>query len=266
MDATLTARQMMAGAMQQPATHCSRAGVERVLSWLIGRHATRRFTTIIAFLLTGLAAAAAITAKQSGGGTGRRRCARRGAAHDGPLPQGGRLVPLSHGDTYYIVDGPDNPGPLVVLVHGFIGSSAYFKWLSDELVAGGRRVLRYDLMGRGRSSFDGSPHTESAFSAQLAELIYSLGAAHGANEQIDLLGYSMGGAIASKFAATFPAKLRSLVLVAPVGTRAMSIPAAVFAVLRLPILAGLLLRRLVCSASSLQGKDEWEQPDVSGTA
>jgi pimeloyl-ACP methyl ester carboxylesterase len=176
---------------------------------------------------------------------------------------GGKFAPLSHGATYYIIDGQDQPGPLVVLVHGFVGSSAYFKWLSDELVAGGRRVLRYDLMGRGRSEFDGSPQTEKAFSAQLVELLYSLGADYGANEQIDLLGYSMGGAIAAKFAATYPEKLRSLVLVAPVGTHELSLPALSFPFLRVPVIPALVVRMIV-SASSLVDKSEWESPGLPG--
>jgi hypothetical protein len=112
-----------------------------------------------------------------------------------PVPLCGHHVSLSCGKTYYVVDGRENKGPLVVMVHGFVGSSHYFRFLSAELVKQGRRVLRFDLMGRGRSSFDGFPLTDGAFAGQLAELLFALdGHELGAQGPIDLIGYSMGGA------------------------------------------------------------------------
>ena len=61
------------------------------------------------------------------------------------LPSGtSRLVQLSHGSTMCCIDGDDNPGRLVVLVHGFSGSSGYFEFLA-ECLARSRRVLRFDL-------------------------------------------------------------------------------------------------------------------------
>ena len=62
------------------------------------------------------------------------------------LPSGtSRLVQLSQGSTWCCIDGDDNPGRLVVLVHGFSGSSGYFEFLA-ECLARSRRVLRFDLM------------------------------------------------------------------------------------------------------------------------
>ena len=80
-------------------------------------------------------------------------------------------------------------GALVVLIHGLVGSSAYFEYLKDELVLMGCQVLIYDIYGRGHSDpCEGSPHTESLFASQLAELLYALGFG---DEPIDLVGYSM---------------------------------------------------------------------------
>ena len=119
------------------------------------------------------------------------------------LPSGtSRLVQLSQGSTWCCIDGDDNPGRLVVLVHGFSGSSGYFEFLAECLARsnGRRRVLRFDLYGRGGSSCTGAPHTPRLFAGQLAELLFAL-KEHG---PIDLVGYSMGGAIAAQFAAAYP--------------------------------------------------------------
>jgi pimeloyl-ACP methyl ester carboxylesterase len=142
------------------------------------------------------------------------------------LPSGtSRLVQLSQGSTWCCIDGDDNPGRLVVLVHGFSGSSGYFEFLAECLARsnGRRRVLRFDLYGRGGSSCTGAPHTPRLFAGQLAELLFAL-KEHG---PIDLVGYSMGGAIAAQFAAAYPDTVASLALLAPGGAPSMrkSIPA-----------------------------------------
>ena len=122
-------------------------------------------------------------------------------ANRSSLPHGGRIVQLSHGMPHYILDGPTRResssvgstykehGALVVLIHGLVGSSAYFEYLKDELVLMGCQVLIYDIYGRGHSDpCEGIPHTESLFASQRAELLYALGFG---DEPIDLGGYSM---------------------------------------------------------------------------
>ena len=124
-----------------------------------------------------------------------------------------QLISLSRGSVCYEYRAPPlSKGPLVVLVHGFVGSHAYFQALSDGLVAMGRRVLRYDNYGRGHSSWDGSQQNLGLFVGQLAELLFALGE----EEPIDLVGYSQGGAIAAHFSKTFPRRIRSLALLSPV--------------------------------------------------
>src|SRR6185295_2517104 len=62
----------------------------------------------------------------------------------------GKFVALPAGVTHYELTGPDT-GRVVVLVHGF--SVPYYIWDSSvvALNKAGRRVLRYDLFGRGLS-------------------------------------------------------------------------------------------------------------------
>lgn len=128
-----------------------------------------------------------------------------------PLPANGSIIVLSHGETFVQVDGVANIGPWVVLVHGNTGSSWYFQKLALELAGRGRRVLRYDLYGRGWSACNGFPHTRHLFTGQLAEVLF----AHGITEPFDLVGYSIGGQIALLFASLYASRLRTLVVISP---------------------------------------------------
>jgi len=187
------------------------------------------------------------------------RYRRRQARCEAPLPAGGAYIELAHGRCHYIVEGHRNSGPLVVLVHGFVGSSSYMRFLAAELET--RRVLRFDLWGRGWSDHPDAPHTAALFAAQLSSLLFALGEAG----PIDLVGYSMGGCVVAKFAACHAARLRSLVLLAPAGTRGM--PAVLRNLLpliaRLPLLPEVLAPLKFCSAAQFEAgeRGEWQDPD-----
>ena len=130
---------------------------------------------------------------------------------------GGSLATLPHGYTHYKIEEATDGGRtknLVVLVHGFTGSSEYFEPIVSFLVnIKGRRVLTYDLFGRGHSECRGADQTADLFASQLAGLLFHLGE----TRPIDLVGYSMGGIIATRFAACWPQRVRSLILLAPAG-------------------------------------------------
>jgi pimeloyl-ACP methyl ester carboxylesterase len=99
-------------------------------------------------------------------------------------------------------------GEPFVLVHGFTGSS--LDWTDVvEALAARRRVVTFDHRGHGES-----PHfaaeAEYSFEALLddfATLVDEL-----ALERFDLLGHSMGGMVALRYALERPARVRSLVL------------------------------------------------------
>lgn len=116
-----------------------------------------------------------------------------------------KLIELSNGNTHYIIDAPKNilnkinfdslkdfksysNKPLIVLIHGFAGSSDYFNYLNDYLVKKNRIILRIDLIGRGLSECKDLPHTSELFSSQICEILYKLDY----HDKIDLIGYSMG--------------------------------------------------------------------------
>ncbi len=129
----------------------------------------------------------------------------------------GSFVQLAGGYTHYQMDGPTG-GTAVVLVHGF--SAGYFVWEPTfaALVAAGRRVLRYDLFGRGFSDRPRRPQNLELFTAQLSELLDVLGL-----RQVDLVGLSMGGPVATAFAVNALGRVRRLVLIDPVAAEAVQL-------------------------------------------
>lgn len=124
----------------------------------------------------------------------------------------GQIAQLSQGATHYLWSGPPD-GPVAVCVHGLTTPSQAWAGVADGLAAMGYRVLRYDLYGRGYSDRPGGRQDRAFFLRQLEDLLSD----QGVTENITLLGYSMGGAIASAFAVTAPGRLRRLILIAPAG-------------------------------------------------
>ncbi|CUH99250.1 alpha/beta fold hydrolase [Leisingera aquaemixtae] len=124
----------------------------------------------------------------------------------------GAFARLSGGLTHYRWQGPLR-GPVAVCVHGLTTPSYVWNGIARGLAAMGYRVLTYDLYGRGCSDRPGGPQDSAFFLTQLEELL----ADQEAGEDITLIGYSMGGAIATAFAAAHPGRLRELILLAPAG-------------------------------------------------
>jgi 3-oxoadipate enol-lactonase len=112
----------------------------------------------------------------------------------------GRL-PVNEGELYFETAGVGDP---VVFLHGF-GLDLRMWDPQFEAFQSRFRVIRYDLRGFGRSSLPPvSPH---AHEDDLNTLLLHLGAvpAH-------VVGLSMGGRMALRFAAVYPQSIRSLVL------------------------------------------------------
>jgi 2-succinyl-6-hydroxy-2,4-cyclohexadiene-1-carboxylate synthase len=95
-----------------------------------------------------------------------------------------------------------------VLVHGFTGSRDDFRDVLGELARHGRTIAP-DQRGHGGSTNTGRPegYTLERLVADLAGLLDAL-----AIERCDLLGHSLGGMVAMRFALAHPARVASLVL------------------------------------------------------
>ncbi len=124
----------------------------------------------------------------------------------------GQFAELSRGRTHYRWSGPVN-GPIAVCIHGLTTPSYVFAGTERSLAALGYRVLTYDLYGRGYSDRVSGRQTIDFLLRQLRDLLEN----QGIDEPLTLVGFSMGGALATAFAAEEGKRIRSLVLIAPAG-------------------------------------------------
>lgn len=126
----------------------------------------------------------------------------------------GRFATLSQGTTHYRWIGPTR-GPIAVCVHGLTTPSFVWEGIARRLSEAGYRVLIYDLYGRGYSDRPPGRQNRDFFLRQLDDLLGN----QGIEDDFTLIGYSMGGAIATAFAEANPGRLRQLILIAPAGIR-----------------------------------------------
>lgn len=128
----------------------------------------------------------------------------------------GQFVNLSDGRVHYQwlgADAEESVGPAVVFVHGFSTPSYVWAGLLEPFTKAKRRILVYDNFGRGYSDRPEVANDAGLFDRQLLELLDS----QGVKDPVDLVGYSMGGAIVTYFAANHPEKVRRLGMIAPAG-------------------------------------------------
>lgn len=108
-------------------------------------------------------------------------------------------------DIYYEVHGK---GPLLVLLHGALGTiESCFGHLLPALVSS-HRVIAVELQGHGHTPDIDRPLSFRAMAEDVAALLRSLGIA-----TADFLGYSMGGGVALELAIRHPGVVRRLVYV-----------------------------------------------------
>ena len=102
-------------------------------------------------------------------------------------------------------------GPALVCLHAIGHGARDFVPLTERIGAG-RRVIALDWPGHGSSADDREPPFAARYEALLAGFLDALGV-----ERATLLGNSIGGAAALRFAAHSPARVQALVLVDPGG-------------------------------------------------
>lgn len=148
----------------------------------------------------------------------------------------GQFAALSLGQTHYRWDGPMR-GPVAVCIHGLTSASYVWDPVAEEMAHMGFRVLRYDLYGRGLSDRPGGAQDRAFFLTQLQELLED----QGVEGDITLMGYSMGAATASGFAADEPERIARLILLAPAGLGHTPGPVARFCT-QVPVLGDWVMR------------------------
>lgn len=148
----------------------------------------------------------------------------------------GQFIDLPDGTVHFEISGPEN-GQTVFLIHGF--AVPYFIWdkVFPALAGAGFRVIRYDLYGCGFSDRPDMAYDTALFDRQLFELAERLHI----QRPFDLIGMSLGGAIASTFTDRHADLVRRLVLIDPyVGSLRQSLGENI---VKLPIIGEIIMDR-----------------------
>jgi pimeloyl-ACP methyl ester carboxylesterase len=123
-----------------------------------------------------------------------------------------RLIAVPDGLNIFVRDYAPvgaSRGLPVVCLHGLTRNSADFEGVAPRIAALGRRVLVFDVRGRGRSDRDPKPERYAApvYSADVVHAMGVLGV-----EQAVFVGTSMGGLITMLTAVTAPGRIAAAVL------------------------------------------------------
>ena len=86
----------------------------------------------------------------------------------------------------------------IVLIHGWPLSHKMFEYQLPDLIKNGYRVISIDIRGFGNSDETSNGYNYNQFATDLYYVIYALNLSN-----FDLLGFSMGGAIATKYMQIF---------------------------------------------------------------
>jgi pimeloyl-ACP methyl ester carboxylesterase len=135
-----------------------------------------------------------------------------------PYPYPVQFLPLKHDcETVrlaYMDIAPTGQanGRAVMLLHGHNFPSSYWAPVIAALIAAGNRVIVPDQIGFNKSSKPLGPWSFDTAAADTSALLDSLHV-----NQVDVVGHSMGGMLAMRFTRTYPARVRRLVLEAPLG-------------------------------------------------
>ncbi len=124
-----------------------------------------------------------------------------------PKPAKSGHVPVNGVNYYYAVYGKGEP---LVLIHGGLGQIEMFGPNLTTL-AQHREVIGIDMHGHGRTDLGNREISPIDMGNDLAVIVKKLG-----YQKVDVLGYSLGGAVAFQFAAQHPEQVRRLALVSTI--------------------------------------------------
>ncbi len=124
---------------------------------------------------------------------------------------GNSFVKLTDGWTNYELIGDPDAAHTVILIHGGTIPLCIWETQIDALKNAGFRILRYDQFGRGYSDRPAAIYSRELFLRQLKDLLDALDI----KKPVDIVGPSFGGAIAVTFAAKYPQRVNSMLLISP---------------------------------------------------
>lgn len=188
-------------------------------------------------------------------------------------------LPAGAGATDGAADGAAESAPLVVLLHGFGGSTATWRDTAPALAAAGAEVVAYDRPAfgfterilddaldafRARTGVDlyGPDGQVALLDALIDTLLDADGSGADASRPVVLVGHSAGGTLAAEYALRRPERLAGVVLVAPAILTTGGAPGWVRPVLAFPPVArgGPFVARLAARGSDRLLDASWHDP------
>ena len=124
--------------------------------------------------------------------------------------------------TRYELTGPKS-APVVILIHGLGLNKDCWQWLTPDL-ANSYRILSYDLYGHGGSVDPTKQPSLSLFSKQLSSLLDHCDISQGV-----IVGFSLGGMIARRFAQDAPKRSLAMIILHSPHTRSEAAQASILA-------------------------------------
>lgn len=131
-------------------------------------------------------------------------------------------MPTAPDGTSYKLHGPADR-PCLVLIHGLGLNQDCWQWTKPAL-ADNYRLLSYDLFGHGLSSDPIETPSLTMFSHQLQKLLDHCGI-----ECATIIGFSLGGMIARRFAQDVPDRIQTLIILHSPHQRSTEAQAAIVA-------------------------------------
>ena len=124
----------------------------------------------------------------------------------------GTMCGISSGFTEHAEQNKQNQQPDILCLHGWLDNAASFLPLMSALPE--QHIIAVDWPGHGFSE-----HRSVDAYYHFVDWVYDLLLLFEANEwqQVDIVAHSMGGMVASAFAAAFPEKVKSLTLIDSIG-------------------------------------------------
>lgn len=127
-----------------------------------------------------------------------------------PIAEQGQSLTMAYMD---VKPGGEANGKTALLLHGKNFSGAYWERTAKDLASQGFRVVIPDQIGFGKSS----KPTTIQYSFQMMGAHTKALLDHLEVKKVEVIGHSMGGMVATRFALMFPESTEKLVLVNPIG-------------------------------------------------
>lgn len=191
---------------------------------------------------------------ENGNSQARPPVRRRKARGAGTGAEKGRAVRVSGLELFVRERGEGHP---LLMING-LGGNLEMWGPAERILSAGSHLIMFDGPGMGRSQTPLFPMPIPAIARAVRDLLDQLG-----HEQVDVLGYSMGGVIAQQLARDEPDRIRRLALVSTAcgwGSVPGQLPA--LSVIAMPL--RYYSRRLYEHTNRLLG--EFERPDASMNA